>query len=78
MLSASNIINTKGTIVNDCKHQTGFQTESYSLSGAGFAYIVRCQSCHAVVGVTIKDYGTEIREIQNKLSRIEAMVMSPR
>jgi hypothetical protein len=64
--------------MNDCKHQTGFQTESCSLSGVGFAYIVRCHSCHAVIGVATKDYGTEIREIQNKLSHIESIIMNPR
>jgi hypothetical protein len=62
--------------MNGCKHQTGFLTESCSLSGVGFAYIVRCNTCHAVVGVATKDHSNEIREIQNKVNYIESVVMN--
>jgi hypothetical protein len=64
--------------MNDCKHQIGFQVESCNLAGAGFVYIVRCHTCHAVVGVVAKDENIEIREIQTKLANIEALLMNPK
>lgn len=70
--------------MSDCIHQN-LTTETYSLSGPGSVYIVRCSVCRTAIGVVHRNLESEfrnmehsVRDIQNNVQAMYSHVMTLR